>query len=98
MQLIQFHENTNIKNSIYNYKNNTKTIVFIEPYGGSLSLLKHGHKKGYNIIIVTANSDLRIVPNDIIACSVLAVQVDTTNDEQLKSLMESIAQDVSIDA
>lgn len=101
-QLIQSLDITALENhinqAVNNINQNTKTILFIEPYGSTLSLLKRGFEKGYNIIIFTANSELRTVPGHIMALSKLIVQVDTANEAQVLDLAKQIHNKTGIDA
>ncbi len=65
---------------------NQKSILFIEPYGATLSLLKRGLAKGWNIMIVTANTDMRIVPRSILDAVHLVIKSDTANESVMLEL------------
>ena len=80
------------------FKKNNKTILFIEPYGAVLSLLKRGLSTGFNIIIFTACSDLRIVPLTLIDSVQLAIEVDTADQNQVLKLARLLSRDMQIDA
>ncbi|OGT47819.1 MAG: phosphoribosylglycinamide synthetase [Gammaproteobacteria bacterium RIFCSPHIGHO2_12_FULL_41_20] len=75
-----------------------KNIVFIEPYGAALSLLKHGVRKGYNIIILTADQDLRVVPSAILMLAALAIKIDTTDEVAILQLAEILQKIININA
>ena len=72
---LQLQKNLSLK------KNSSKTILFIEPYGATLSLLKHGVSRGYEIIILTAETDLRMVPEAIKNVAALTIHIDTADAE-----------------
>ena len=78
--------------------NPSPIIIFIEPYGAALSLIKFGKEKGYNIIIFTANTDLRIVPISILNLIGLSVQIDTKHEDELFKLMSILKRMIKIDA
>jgi len=75
-----------------------KTILFIEPYGAVLSLLKRGFEKKYNIIVLTANSDFRVVPDEILNQATISIKIDTANNHSVVDLAEKLYQQMSIDA
>ncbi len=75
-----------------NFQRDKKTILFIEPYGAALSLLKRGIEKEWNIILFTANTDLRIVPNSLLDSVNLAIKVDTANEETILALAQQLCQ------
>lgn len=75
-----------------------KNILFIEPYGASLSLLKRGLEKGWNIILFTADTDLRIVPKQIIDAVKLAVKIDTSNEIRMLDLIDILKDAVTFHA
>src|SRR3990167_3588981 len=68
------------------FSKTSKNIIFIEPYGAALSLLQHGIEAGYNIIIYTAQSDLRTVPDSILKISALNICLDTVNEPILRQV------------
>ncbi len=80
------------------FRPDKKTIMFIEPYGAAVSLLKHGIELGYNIVILTANTDMRVIADDILSSVSLAIQVDTSNDERLVELGQRLYRQYDIDA
>jgi len=67
-----------------------KNILFIEPYGASISLIKRGIEKGWNIIILTADADLRVVPQQVIDSVKLAIKIDTANEMIIMDLVKSL--------
>lgn len=73
-------------------------LLFIEPYGSSIVLLEHALRKNYNIIVLTANKDLRIVPNRIIDAVHLAVQIDTADENKVLELIKQLMQQIKIHA
>lgn len=75
-----------------------KTILFIEPYGAVLSLLKRGFEKKYNIIVLTANSDFRVVPDEILNQATISIKIDTANNNSVLDLAEKLYQQMSLDA
>jgi len=75
-----------------------KTILFIEPYGAVLSLLKRGLEKKYNIIVLTANSDFRVVPDELLNQAGLNINIDTANNNSVLELAGILQQHMSIDA
>lgn len=85
-------------NAYQQFNLNTKTILFIEPYGAVLSLLKHGFLKGFNIIILTANSDFRNVPQPILERAHLSIQVDTANEQAVLQVVNVIMRVIAINA
>lgn len=76
----------------------SKTFLFIEPYGSTFSLIKRGVHNGYNIIILTANTELRIVPDSIIALAQLSIQVDTADESSVTDVIKQIHGRIKIDA
>ena len=80
------------------FQKNNKTILFIEPYGAVVSLLKRGLETGFNIIIFTACSDLRIVPLKLIDSVQLAIEVDTADQNQVLKLAQLLSRHMQIDA
>lgn len=87
-----------IQDQINLLNHNKQTILFIEPYGAVLSLVKYGLTQEFNIIIFTANSDLRIVPDFILNGTSIAIQVDTANETEVIKLTNYLKSIVSIDA
>ena len=75
-----------------------KTVLFIEPYGATLSLLRHGLSQGFNIIVLTANSDLRVVPNAILSSVQIAIAIDTASDTEILHLMDEMRHEIHLDA
>lgn len=88
--LIKYLDDDNFIKSITaeirKFDTNFKTILFVEPYGSVLSLIQRAIEKKYNIIVLTANSDLRIVPNHILNNTGLCIQTDTANDQEIINL------------
>ncbi|HEO1486233.1 TPA: ATP-grasp domain-containing protein [Legionella pneumophila] len=90
-----------IKLIVQEYKNfdlTKKTILFIEPYGAVLSLLRRGLEKKYNIIVLTANSDFRVVPEEFLNQAALNINIDTANNNSVLELAGTLQQHMSIDA
>lgn len=75
-----------------------KTILFIEPYGAVISLLKRGLEKKYNIIILTANCDFRVVPDEILNQATICINIDTANNNSVLELAGKLQRYMSIDA
>jgi len=80
------------------HKPDAPTILFLEPYGSSISLLKHGVEHGYNLIILTANSDLRHVSQSIINLATLAIQIDTADQDLILAFVNRLSLDITIHA
>lgn len=80
------------------FDRNQKTILFIEPYGSTVSLVNRGFVNNFNIIILTADRDLRIVSNDLINKSKLAISVDTSDDHSVKEIALILNKIYKIDA
>jgi hypothetical protein len=68
-----------------------KTLLFIEPYGAAVSLLKQACANGHQVLVLTANSDLRVPSAAVCELASLIIQVDTANDRQLRELGRSLA-------
>lgn len=86
---------------VQGYKNfdvTKKTILFIEPYGAALSLLKRGFEKKYNIIVLTANSDFRVVPDELLNQTAMSINIDTANNNSVLELADTLHQHMSLDA
>lgn len=100
--LIKYDQDLNfidlVSSHIKEFKNKNKIILFIEPYGASLSLIKRGFENDYQIIILTANTDLRKVPIDILRVAMLSIQVDTANEKKILNLIAVLNKVVKIDA
>jgi len=100
--LMKYTDHRNFKQMILDvfndFNSNTKTILFIEPYGSALSLLKLGIASGFNIIILTAHSDLRIVSSAILQSVQLSIQIDTIHDSTMLQLMSMLRDRIKIDA
>ena len=77
---------------------NQKTILFVQPYGSVLSLLQQGVSNNYNLIILTAQVDLRVVPVFIIEMVDLAIQVDTADNVAVLELVNILSKEMHIDA
>jgi|GEM_PF-6482638 len=73
-------------------------ILFIEPYGAVLSLLKRAIDRGFQIVVFTADTDQRKVPDSIVNEVSLAIQVDTINEAKLRILVRLLRSFHSIDA
>src|SRR3990167_4248787 len=87
-----------IKQAYDSFDHGSKTIIFIEPYGAVLALLKRGLERGYNIVILTADADLRIVPPYILDQAKLAINVDTSHEHDVMHLIKAINRAIPIDA
>lgn len=81
-----------------NFDQTKKTILFIEPYGAVLSLLKRGFEKKYNIIVLTAHCDFRVVPDEILNQTAMSINIDTANNNSILKLAGTLQQHMSIDA
>ena len=92
------HFFNHIKDAVSHFNLPYKTILFIEPYGASQSLLKRAIARKFNIIILTANTDLRIVPDYLISQVQFAVQIDTMNADLIIQFAQLINQYTKIDA
>jgi len=90
--------NEQIKNACAGWDAKKKTVIFIEPYGAVISLLKQALTLGHQVVVFTANSDLRVVSQEIQEAACLTVQVDTANDRQVKKLGQSLAKHWRFDA
>lgn len=77
---------------------NLKTIIFIEAFSHTIPLIRQGVEKGYNILILTANSLLRRVSSEIIGHSRLIIEVDTLNEKQILSVVQRLRNDFPIHA
>ncbi|RDI44841.1 ATP-grasp domain-containing protein [Aquicella lusitana] len=92
--LIAFDQHTDflaaVKNKYEHFNWHAQTIVFVEPYGASLSLLKHGLSRGFNIIILTANTDFRQLSHAILEKASLAICIDTIKTAEVIAVMESL--------
>ncbi len=75
-----------------------KTVIFIEPYGAINSLLKRALAQGHQVVVFTANSDLRVISGQIREAVHLAIQVDTANDRKLRQLGQALAKQWRFDA
>lgn len=75
-----------------------KSLIFIEPYGAMNSLLKHALTQGHQVVIFTANSDLRIVSRLVREAAHLVIQVDTANERKLRQLGQVLTKLWRIDA
>src|SRR5579885_54078 len=80
------------------FADHAKTVLIIEPYGSSIALLLRGLESGLNIILLTANSDLRKISATIIQSVQLAVEVDTANESVLFKLVDELRTVFKIDA
>ncbi|KTD13416.1 phosphoribosylglycinamide synthetase ATP-grasp (A) domain protein [Legionella gratiana] len=86
---------------VQEYKNfdlTKKTILFIEPYGAVISLLKRGLEKKYNIIVLTAHCDFRVVPDELLNQVTMGINIDTANNNSVLELAGKLQQYMSIDA
>lgn len=86
---------------VQGYKNfdlTKKTVLFIEPYGAVLSLLKRGLERKYNIIVLTANCDFRVVPDEILNQVTIGINIDTANNNSVLELARKLQQYMPIDA
>lgn len=101
-QLLPFNNNLffidDLKVLINQLELSNKNILFIEPYGASLSLFMRGVESGYNIIVLTANSDLRVVPEHILLSAAIAIKIDTANEEMICDLIHSMKNLITFDA
>ena len=61
-------------------------------------MLKRGFEKKYNIIVLTANSDFRVVPDELLNQAALSINIDTANNNSVLELADILHQHMSIDA
>lgn len=101
-KLIKFQNEKIIRKTILktleNNNSKFKTILFIEPYGSTISLLKRGVENGYSVIILTANQGLRIVPDEIIELAQFSFLVDTADTLSVINLVKLLDEYIVIDA
>lgn len=100
--LIQFKSHFNF-NQVINEKLNKiyfdkKTVLFIEPYGAVISMVNRGFINNFNIIILTADKDFRVISEEVINKSKIAIHVDTADSEAVKEVVLSLNSIVKIDA
>lgn len=76
----------------------SRTLVFIEPYGSAISMLNYARAKKYNIVILTANIGMRKVTASVIESAQLSIQVDTLDDDAVLTLLGFLANHMLIDA
>jgi len=74
---------------------NKKNLLFLEPYGATLALLKYGLRI-YNIILITANTDFRILPENIIEEVPLSLKADTINEAEILEVIKFLHEHISI--
>lgn len=78
LEIVKYH---------YSHFNLTKkTVLIIEPYGSTMPFIQRGIENQFNVIILTANKDLRKVPLAWIEAVALAIEVDTANEMHLLTL------------
>lgn len=87
-----------IKQAYESFDLSAKTILLIEPYGAATALLKRGLERGFNMIILTADADFRIVASAILQEAKLAIKVDTANESVVLELAKAINRVIPIDA
>ncbi len=89
---------TALKNKLQHVDANKKTLLFIEPYGAVNSLLKRALAKGYQLIVLSAESDLRRVSPKILEASHVAIEIDTAQESSLRELGQLLKHEWRIDA
>lgn len=77
---------------------NKPVVVFIEPYGASVSLLKRGIERGYFIIVLSANRDMRVVPSFILQQVQRSIVVDTADETAVLSVISDLLKELTIHA
>lgn len=87
-----------LKRKLSQVDKNKKTVLFIEPYGAALSLVKRAFQCGYSVFILTANSDLRKISQPFLDLAQLAIKIDTANEQQLRDLGQILKKYWQIDA
>src|SRR5271163_664042 len=87
-----------IKEECASWDPKKKTLLFIEPYGAVNSLLKRALARGHQVVVLTANTDLRIVSRQIREAAHLTVQVDTANDRSIRQLGRHLSSRWRLDA
>jgi biotin carboxylase len=75
-----------------------KTLLMIEPYGAVNALLKHALSCGHQVLVLTANSDLRVVPEELQQRVQLVIQVNTADEGLLRSLVGILKESCDIHA
>ncbi len=100
MSVIEFKSIDKLKTQVINQLvfKKSKTILFIQPYGACLSLLLHGLSKGYQIIIFSAQKDLRVVSETILSSVALTIIIDTANEESVLSCSMFLQEIIQIHA
>ena len=102
--LLQAQDNINLKPIIndsiklFGEKNTKRNIVFVEPCLSSHLLIVEALKAGYNPIVISANSDKRIVPEEVLKKVAFHFKIDTNNDEQVINFLSQLKQYIHIDA
>ncbi len=87
-----------VKRSYSTFNSNQKNIIVIEPYGSAIPFVKRGVQNGFNIIILSANKDMRIVLASLIDEVKMAIQVDTSNENELRQLIQKLCEMMTVDA
>lgn len=75
-----------------------KNLLMIEPCLSSHLLILKAKEKGYNSIVLSANSDQRSLNENALGASTSFFQIETNNDEQVLQLVDQISKNVRIDA
>lgn len=68
-----------IVNIASSYDKEAPLLLFIEPYGACLSLLKHAVARGMSVVIFTANQDLRRISESVLNDALLTIEVETAD-------------------
>lgn len=97
-ELVNAADTAAIQQQLDQIDQSRKNILFIEPYGASLALCQRGVELGYNLVILTADTDLRIVPANVIHTSAVSIKVDTANEEQVTALVSCLKNRIRFDA
>lgn len=74
-----------------------KTLLFIEPCLSSHLLVLRAKEKRFNTLVISANSDQRALPEEVVNASSSFFQVDTNDDLAVLDLVGKIAQKFHID-
>lgn len=80
------------------YQKAAPLLLFIEPYGACLSLLKHAVAHGMSVIIMTANDDLRKIAASILKEALLTIQVETADNAAMIAAANLLRSLFTIDA
>ncbi|OJW47196.1 MAG: hypothetical protein BGO67_03725 [Alphaproteobacteria bacterium 41-28] len=75
-----------------------KALLFIEPCLSSQLLVLKAKEKRYDAFVISAHSDQRTLPEEVINASSLFFQVSTNDESAVLDLVKKIAEKFYIDA